>query len=292
MGVSAADFTEAAEVDWGSASGPAPIGTGTPIGGEVLAPRWLGWSMPVRPTLGAPPEPAEGACRSVLVIGVRGSGESPQGSQSYSSGELNNVGSQVLEVVEGLEAKLASSSLSLRALAVRYPALKAAYLAESNVALAANRFSTDGPFLDNIWEGVAAMKTLVEREEHNCPGSSVVLAGYSGGALIIRLALAELGSASLTPVAAVVLVADPTTRPTEAVVREGSAQAGAEGLYTRLFGAPALPASLLARTFSMCNARDIVCAPGPGAEEAAHERYEAAELKPLGALAGEAVLTR
>ena len=68
------------------------------------------------------------------------------------------------------------------------------------------------PFLDNIWEGVAALKTTVEREERNCAGSKVVLAGYSGGALIIHLALAELGSAALAPVTAVVLVADPTTR--------------------------------------------------------------------------------
>ena len=296
VGVSAKEFLEAREVDWGSASGPSPLGTGTPIEGEVLAPRWVGFVAPSKPPPGAaPPATDETQCRNVLFIGVRGSGESPQGSEPYGADELENMGADVGDVEEGLRARLESyaraehtTEEAVRPVAIRYPALATDLL---NDTATVNYFATDATYLENIWEGVYSLEATLEREEARCPEEQVVLAGYSSGALVIHLALAEMeGEAAISPsrIAAVVLVSDPLAEGGEAVEREGTGEAGAEGLYTKLFGP--VPAPLQSETIAICNAKDIVCTPERGASGAAHEAYTSEELEPLGELAADRLL--
>jgi hypothetical protein len=299
VGVSAEEFVEAAEVNWGSASGPSPIGTGTSIEGEVLAPRWSGFVMPAKPSPGAAPAaPDETQCRDVLFIGARGSGEAPQGSEPYAASELQNMGSDVGDVEEGLEGRLASyaqaehtSELRVRRVALRYPALPTDLQEDAKTA---NYFSTDATYLDNIWEGVYSLESTLATEEKRCADEEhVVLAGYSSGALVIHLALAEMaGEAAISPsrIAAIVLVSDPLADGSEAVQRQGTGDADAEGLYTKLFAPEPLSSSLQARTIAICNSEDIVCATGRGASSAAHDAYSSAELEPLGAQAADQIL--
>ncbi len=75
------------------------------------------------------------------------------------------------------------------------------------------------------------------------------------------------------------------------MIEAGDAPGTAEGLYTRIFEARALPGTLTGRTISMCNEGDIVCAPAPGANSEVHAAYTDAELEPLGARAAEEVLS-
>jgi hypothetical protein len=298
VGVAAEEFAEAAEVNWGSASGPSPIGTGTPIEGAVLAPRWSGFIAPAKPARGAAPAPPdETECRDVLFIGVRGSGEAPQGSETYAAGELQNMGSDVGDVEEGLQRRLASyaqsqhaAELKARPVALRYPALPTDLQEDAKTA---NYFSTDEAYLDNIWEGVYSLESTLATEEARCEKEQVVLAGYSSGALVIHLALAEMaGEAAISPsrIAAIVLVSDPLADGSEAVQRKGTGDPEAEGLYTKLFGPEPAPAALQAKTIAICNAKDIVCAAGRGASSAAHDAYSSAELEPLGVLAADQIL--
>jgi hypothetical protein len=159
----------------------------------------------------------------------------------------------------------------------------------------ANRFSVDGPYLDNIWEGVYSLESTLATEEARCNDEErVVLAGYSSGALVIHLALAEMaGESAISPtlIAAIVLVSDPLADGAETVQREGTGEPDAEGLYTKLFGASPIPSSLQAKTIAVCNAKDIVCATARGASSAAHDAYASAELEPLGAQAADQILS-
>jgi hypothetical protein len=208
------------------------------------------------------------------------------------------MGADVGDVEEGLQGELASyaqanhtSELTVRPVALRYPALPTDHQEDANTA---NYFSVDGTYLANVWEGVYSLESTLATEEARCNDEErVVLAGYSAGALVIHLALAEMeGEAVVAPsrIAAIVLISDPLADGGEAVERKGTAEADAEGLYSKLFGPVAAPASLQGKTIAICNAKDIVCAPGRGASGAAHEAYSSGELEPLGALAADRIL--
>jgi hypothetical protein len=299
VGVRSAEFVEASEVDWGSPSGPSPFGSGTPIEGEVLATRWVGFMPPAQPPRGAPPgETDERTCRDVLFVGVRGSGESPQGTEGYAADEGENMGTRVPAIEAGLRAKLTSyargertTPLSVRTVAIRYPAAPTERIGSTSEV---NEIPREEPYLENIWTGVYSLESTLAREEGRCDDSEkIVLAGYSSGALIIHLALAELeGSGTISPslIAAVLLVADPAQAPGEGVTPAGSGPADGEGLYTRIFEARPLPSALTGRTISMCDRDDIVCAPAPGSNSDVHGAYTDAELEPLGTWAAEELL--
>ncbi len=300
VGVSSAEFVEAAEVEWGSASGPSPFGSGTAIEGEVLATRWVGFAAPAKPAPGSSPEQTdETTCGQVLFLGVRGSGESPQGAKPYAANEMENMGARVPAIEAGVRAKLESyasghdtTELPVRPVAIRYPAMPIARIGSTKEL---NEIGRERPYLENIWTGVYSLESTIAMEEARCAdGEQIVLAGYSSGALVIHLALAELeGSATISPslIAAVVLIADPSRAPGEGVIEAGDAPASAEGLYTRIFEAHPLPALLTGRTISVCDVGDIVCATAPGSNGAVHTAYTAAELEPLGERAAEAVLS-
>jgi hypothetical protein len=287
VGVRGEEFVEAREVNWGSGSGPEPVGTGTRIEGEVLAPRWVGYTPFVPPTAGpAPSETDETTCRDVLFLGVRGSNAPPQGGAAYSPDELDNMGQQVEEVEEGLQGAVGATTI--RPVAVRYRALPAEYLGSIEEL---NLFTDDGSYLENIWEGVYSLEQTLAREEARCPSEKIVLSGYSAGALVIHLALAQLDGGEATEedralvlkISAIALVADPAQADGEGMMeRTGTASAAGEGVYTRLFGAVPIAAALAARTIELCDEGDIVCATGPGANEGVHDDYASGRVETLG----------
>jgi hypothetical protein len=291
QGISAITFVEATKVNWGSPSGPSPIGTGTPVQGEVLVTPWVGYVTPPKPPKPPPPQaPDETACKNVMFIGARGSGEAPPLGGFDPANELNNMGERIREVERGFEQGLQGQAQSVRPVALRYPALSTSGLSIPSLV---DDYEVFKPYLENIWEGVYTLEETLSVEEARCPSEKVVLAGYSAGALVIHLALGELaGSPLLSPsrIAAIVLISDPTRVGSEAVIKDGTANPAADGIYTKIFGSPPIPAGLTGRTITICDFHDLVCAPGIGSNESVHASYSQAELEPLGGAAAQDVL--
>jgi hypothetical protein len=299
VGISAITFVEATHVNWGSPSGPSPIGTGTPVQGEVLLTPWVGYVEPPRPSRPPPPHaPDETTCQSVMFIGARGSGEAPSLGSFDPMNELSNMGERVREVEQGFQNTLqgqahssGSAELQVRPISLRYPALSTSGLSIPSLV---DDYEVFKPYLENIWEGVYTLEETLSIEEARCPSEKVVLVGYSAGALVIHLALGEIaGSPLISPsrIAAIVLISDPTRVGSEPVVKDGSANPAADGIYTKIFGSPPIPAGLTGRTITLCDFHDLVCAPGIGSNESVHASYSQAELEPLGAAAAQDVLS-
>ena len=95
--ISSEYFVDATNVDWGDPSGPGPYGTGYAVsGGGVLVVPWIGWvPPPVPPPPPPPPPPADPECFDVVVLGARGSDESPQNTPYSSWSDETGLGSRV-----------------------------------------------------------------------------------------------------------------------------------------------------------------------------------------------------
>ncbi len=297
MGVAVGNsYVDATDVDWGAASGPAPIGSGTPISGAgVMVVPWVGYVAPTRPPDPDPgPDDPVGECKSVAFIGVRGSGD-PQDDFYYGDPNTAGMGQKVADIYEGFIS--AHGSSDVRTINFHYPAL-------TTLALGTLVFGSaigGELYMASIWLGVAELKHQLDYQENLCSGNRIVLAGYSQGALVIHLALGELGSSPLvssTKIAAVILLADPGKQgdqPTSEDWNLGDpnwASATANGLYDKLplLPNPHIPTGLESRTVTACHNNDIVCAPGFGSWITQHTNYSGGELRPIGeraaALAG------
>ena len=103
IGVQSEYFVDARYTDWGSSTGPAPYGSGTPIQGSgAIFFNYVGSTLPV--LSGSDPDPATyepepvGRCKRVMFLGVRGSGEWPKGRSddaAYSDSFVDSDGNAV-----------------------------------------------------------------------------------------------------------------------------------------------------------------------------------------------------
>ena len=278
-------FVDASEVDWGHPSGPAPVGTGTPIQGDgVYVATWVGMP-PAPPPPNDEPIPADTSpatdtqsCADIVVVTVRGSGEGPQGeAPGYGFAEsddkliaVDGAVGRSYDMYYGFKQQLAlenDETVDVRAL--KYRALGVFY-----VGLPSEYFTS-------IDDGVRQLVKYLKRARPACkPGQKVALAGYSQGALVIHLALRRLkrdGREELmyrNRLAAVMLLADPAKVPDgdETTWEAPHQNAGtgvrkAEGIwrYGWRYGnrdhGP-LPSEITGRTTAYCRNHDIVCAPG------------------------------
>ena len=282
FGVEGSDsFVDATRVDWGDASGPAPIGSGVGyLGTGVLVIDWVGWVPP------PPPEstpnyspPTTHACKKIAFLGARGSGEDPQGDPlPYFASTEEGLGDRVPGVLFGLKTELDThafgSSSNMKVLGVQYRAL--------GVISNPFRMLYDADFSASIYEGVNKITQMVQDEAFNCPEQKIVLAGYSQGALSIHIALRILertAPSALESIVGVGLISDPAkTRDgaeatLEAYDRDyfnswaGSGVTAAEGVWTKyMYGSDTgpLPPLIAERTIAMCRNHDPVCAtPNP-----------------------------
>ena len=84
-GIESSASFDARNVDWGTADGPPPFGIGPRVSGNVTYIPWTGYlRAPALPTPPMPPA-STSTCKPILFIGVRGSGEEPQGSTGTST---------------------------------------------------------------------------------------------------------------------------------------------------------------------------------------------------------------
>jgi hypothetical protein len=271
------DYLDATNVDWGSSSGPSPVGTGVPYSGagvEVLP--WVGYVPPARPVTAppqAPPAPGDPDynCTSYAVLGLRGSGEEPQPASdgSYPSTDPNAfAGARVYNIYYGFQQALhqADSTKSVKITGIKYRALGVLY---NPINL-----GTDA-YWNSIYDGVDKLIAQMRYEHGHCPSEKLILAGYSQGALVIHIALRTLQGDSLlntSVLSGVALLADPAKvgNASESYWERsdgylGSGVKNANGIYDKVFSSfgltGPLPSSVTGRTLGLCHNHDIVCAP-------------------------------
>ena len=173
-------------------------------------------------------------CSDVHVIGARGSGQ-PAG-----------YGEQVGPIVDAVLDSAWSQGRSATAAALDYPAI--------SVSDSFGLVLLTGDYDASVRAGVGALIGAIDERRVSCPSSDLVLVGYSQGAQVIKLALADAPSA--TRIAAVVLLADPTRNPDDVgLVRLGDPTLEAEGA----FGAIALPDFFRTVAIDVCAEGDGVC---------------------------------
>jgi Cutinase len=284
VGISANEYVDASSVNWGSPSGPAPIGTGSPIEGEgAYVMPWSGYTAPARPAA-APLTPATFSdCRKFFVIGARGSGEAPQGDPPSYSSNSDGFGSRAWNAYYGLKERLISGGYSesdFQLLGLRYRALGVLYNPIN--------FGTEAYF-ESIYEGVESLVAELYEQKSKCPSERAILVGFSQGALVVHLALRQLqetdpGMLSSSRIAGVMLIGDPAKvgYENEPVWEEDYVRAApnsgidkADGDWTKA-GLPdsgPLPNVVSGRAISFCANHDIVCAPGFRATPWQHTSY-------------------
>ena len=270
-GVRSSGWVDALYVDWGDPSGPAPEGTGSSVEGAVQYVPWAGWEAPSRPVVTVPPQlPVDLTCRDVLVLGLRGSGESPQGpppDYGFSDDEADGFGTRSWDVYWGFQNELLRlrDDTTFREIGIKYKALGVFHQPWKN------------DYIDSVYEGVTQLRNTLTQEISRCANSpeEIVLVGYSQGALAIHLALRELSTAQLARISTVILVADPgkVANGAEILFEEQDKAAGsgvrqAEGIWHNTFEdvddgtlTGPLPSAITNRTVALCHDSDIVCAP-------------------------------
>ena len=313
FGVAGGDsYVDATGVDWGSSSGPAPIGSGVGYSGAgVNVANWVGWTPPPVPVSTPPYQPPSTyVCKSVAFIGARGSGEDPQGDPEpdFGTDPSNGLGSRVGKggMETGFTDELAKhgpygASSDIKVLAVQYRAL--------GVLSDPLRMLYSEDYMNSIYDGVNKTVQMIEDEETNCPSEKIVLAGYSQGALAIHIALRQLaasdpGALSSGRIVAVLLLADPAkvandggqiweNDPTQyANWQAGAGVRNADGIWTHWVPTDngVLPAAVRAQALEYCHNHDTVCSPGLGASVTHHTSYTSSETGAMGTWAADQFL--
>ncbi|MFN8167714.1 MAG: cutinase family protein [Candidatus Nanopelagicales bacterium] len=305
-------YVDAVFVDWGSTTGPSPVGSGDSVAGTVTYFPWIGYVAPPAPGPDPQPQtPVDETCKDVLVVGVRGSGEAPQGpppSYGIGTADSDGFGARSWDAYLGYQDKLLQlrPGTTFREYGIRYQALGVFH----------NPFRND--YIASVIQGWNQVMDYVEQEAARCAADpeEIVLVGYSQGALAIHLALRSWESnhpSLLSRVSAVILIADPAKvrHGNEHLFEDvdhpaGSGVSNAEGIYHALVEdfdndypvSGPIPAAVTNRTVSLCKNHDEVCASGiagltaavldqiPGIEGLeVHTSYTTSELKWFGSQA-------
>jgi hypothetical protein len=180
-------------------------------------------------------------CTGVLLIGVRGSGESPALD--------HGLGATLAGLYRQLAAGRPASQSGAYGLPYAERSTGAAVVIEASTRLAA----------------------IIARRHHQCPGEHLILAGYSLGAAILGDALQDPRLATgPPPFTAAILLADPRFNPTDTAAATGTFDPRYHGDQPR----PAYPVPLASRIRSYCRKNDPICQSGdPTAQKAEHGRY-------------------
>ena len=293
-------YVDATNVDWGSTSGPSPIGSGVGMSGAGLrVTPWVGFIAP-SPPASTPPyiPPTANPCHRVAFIGARGSGELPQGSAQTYSSPSDGLGNYLPDVLRGLNGTLAPRGYTpqdVKVLAVQYQAMPADNLLNDLTPA----------FFASIYDGVNKTTAMILDEELRCGSEKLVLVGYSQGALAIHVALRRLAREhpdAITPahIAAIVMIADPAkvSLPAEQTWELDRRLAGfgvltSNGIWSLTAIPPdegALPPAVTGRTLALCHDKDIVCATGPFSSISNHVDYNVFEEIDMGVWAADTFL--
>jgi cutinase len=134
---------------------------------------------------------AETRCADVIVLGLRGSGQSP----TRNAG----VGAEVLRAVRAMAERLQErADVSVRLEDVPYEAATPS-------TLTAYEASVD--------DGVRRLTRQYDRLVADCPDSRLALVGFSQGAEVVHAFAADLSPARAEPLALAAMIADPRRDP-------------------------------------------------------------------------------
>jgi hypothetical protein len=338
---------DASDVDWGSTEGPFGDGVPTTDGNVDVVP-WAGYVEPERPTI-----PADDAgwhvCATTAVLSVRGSGEVPKGPtevavdrQYYdfptylemTAGpglETRGLGNMLPKILTGQRVtepgKVVDEAAGLldqlpdalradtRVVPLEYPAADTGLLFDAAKQVDITKLQQ---YLLSVDWGITVLQRRIAHETMVCPEQELIVTGYSQGAMVAHMALAEMaadgGDPALDQISAVLLLADPlqdaaegeyeifgtgsgATSWLEEIMENGAARS----LWRYLAGTSddALianyPWQLTDRTYAYCTGYDVMCAPA-GTDfsrmTAAHTGYSTAELAGFGGVARDTVVSR
>ena len=201
---------------------------------------------------------AEPVCPDLHWIGAAGSGE--RGAEASLNGGMGRV---MYQSLLDFQQQAASQGRTVTAEAVVYPAVE--------VPLEGGLLDWAG-FIGSVDEGSEALAAQYARFVQQCPGSKVVLAGYSQGAMVVHRNLPVLDASP--NLSAALLIADGDRRPTDPTLNLGTANTvpgarmGVAQDWPILAGAPApLPVTVASRTISVCEYGDPVCDFDPAADD-------------------------
>jgi len=200
---------------------------------------------------------ADPGCPDVHWIGAAGSGERVDPTADAGMGRV------VLQSYRDLARYLEQDGRTITAEAVEYPAI--AVPADGDLLGWAG-------FIRSVDTGAAALGVQYSSFAQRCPGTKVVLAGYSQGAMVVHRNLQAL--AESPNLASALLIADGDRLPNDTTINLGSVSAvrgagkGVAQDWPILAHAPTapLPPALGARTVSVCDLGDAVCDYDPDAE--------------------------
>jgi hypothetical protein len=210
---------------------------------------------------------ATAACKDVLFVGARGSGETGPGDIGWKATRSDpyGLGGPVENVRERVTADLGSHR-SIQVLSVSYEANGVQTLLHA-----------PNQYFAGIATGVTWTLGVLGGQARKCPAQQIVLSGYSQGAMIMHRVIQDLGNsfsgkailafsgkAILARVAAAVVAGDGDELPHDNQTRFGTASTDARGIGQSLrtvshASAKPFSAALTARVLSVCNNHDIVC---------------------------------
>ena len=193
------------------------------------------------PTSGtaAPSTAIQATCPAAQFVGVRGSGEKNSDGDGYGN-TINSVRMRVL-----------SQYPDAQTFFVDYQAIPVDFL---NPRYLPN-------YRRSINQGIAVTTSFINSFHTRCPGSAVVLAGYSQGAHVAGDAYQGLGTAVKDKVVGVALIGDPRFNPDQPRVDVGTYDVRRRGIWQLPGGGPmrTIAASRMPAIHSYCLAGDPVC---------------------------------
>ena len=220
---------------------------------------------------------AQSDCADVLIIGARGSGQTDNDGKGF--------GTQVLTLVDLISDQL-PKNLSVERHAVSYPSHGVELVAKGQLF----------QYLEGVDIGVDAMIDRTRTAIRDCAGrQTVILAGYSQGALVVHNTLFSLAEHERDIIGAAVLLSDPAREGGKPENR-GNAPEDRDGIYQLVSKShPRIPAEISRRVFSFCIAGDIVCdyTLGNAASTSIHtDQYQLTSAKRAAVAASRALVPR
>jgi cutinase len=209
------------------------------------------------------PELVTTKCADLIVLGARGSGQSP----THNSG----VGQEVLRSVRAMVPQMSGGTVRLEA--VDYPSSRAA---------------TYEAYLAGVKEGGRTLGSQFAQLSKDCPHSRFAFIGFSHGAHVVHEFAHDLPLARARRVALVAMIADPWRNPDDTIAawaydRKPATHAG------RLGAGPVFDAATREAAITLCVSGDEVCnrpnddAPGELSDTHRHFYEKPANVRSTGA---------
>lgn len=254
VGAGGAPTSVAVKLTWTGTDDPSCVLPGTVVNGQI-----------------------QDGCTDVVVIAAMGSG------QYYTKQDDLSPSPQLTTLYGAIKERASSKGKTVSVRVVNYPATSVDALwaglksTKNKVELVKKLRSNAAKYIAGEKQGVAQLGGLITGAEWGCRNSSLVLIGYSQGAMVIHDWVNEPGRTSHPAIVGLGLLADPERVDNSGVLDFGSADfinqnlIGSHGVCAQVNAAVncASPAALAdisptfrARAVSVCEKYDLVCDTG------------------------------